>query len=314
MPVIAIFFFLTGISIGSFLNVCIWRMPRNESIVSPPSRCPKCGHRLSPLELIPLFSFLWLGRRCRKCKAPISWRYFIVELATGLVFLALWFACFHADRLWDLPFYLIFASALIAIFMIDLEHMIIPDELVIAAAAAAVARALGEIFGLTGSANHGLIRIGLSGKWGFPFPEFLAGAVLGVALFIAIELFSRLLFRKEGMGGGDMRLAGAIGALLGPKTALLSFGLAVFAGAVIGIFVTLARFPGVLKEERKSKKRKPPLTLRLILKSLRQAMRYYIPFGPFMALSAFLLMLAPGPIWAWVKAAWQWWLSSLTPQ
>jgi leader peptidase (prepilin peptidase)/N-methyltransferase len=276
----SIFLFVTGTAVGSFLNVCIWRMPREQSIVKPPSHCPKCKHRLTPLELVPLLSFLWLGRRCRKCKTPISWRYFIVELVTGLVFAALWMACFQGDRLWDLPFYLIFASCLIAIFMIDLEHMIIPDELVIAAGAAAVIKALGEIFSLANSPHYGP-------EWRVPFPEFIAGAVVGAGFFIAVELFSRLLFRKEGMGGGDMKLGAAIGALLGPWSALLSFGISVAAGAVLGIFLIIGR--------------------------LRKRVDY-IPFGPFMVVSAFLLMLIPEPVWNWTTGAWNWWVSSWTPQ
>ncbi|NIM04329.1 MAG: hypothetical protein GTO55_00690, partial [Armatimonadetes bacterium] len=277
--------FLTGTAVGSFLNVCIWRMPREESVVKPPSHCPKCKHQLSALELIPLISFLWLGRRCRKCKTPISWRYFIVELITGLVFLGLFLACFSTDRLWELPFYLIFAACLVAIFLIDLEHMIIPDELVIAAGAAATIKGLGEVLRFVEVPDRGLVRIGLPGGWGFPFPEFIAGAILGAGFFIAVELFSRLLFRKEGMGGGDMKLGAAIGALLGPATALLSFGLAVAAGAAIGIVLIIGR---------------------------RKKRVDYMPFGPFMVVTAFVLMLAPGPVWAWVTAAWNWWLSTWT--
>ena len=278
----AIFAFLTGLSVGSFLNVCIWRMPRDESIVQPPSHCPKCGHRLRALELVPLLSFLWLGRHCRKCKAPISWRYFVVELLTGLVFVALWLVCWP-DRLWDLPFYLIFAACLIAIFLIDLEHMIIPDELVIAGGVAATVKALGELFGVAGATSRGLVHLPFPGTNGFPFPEFVLGAFVGAAFFILVELFSRLLFRKEGMGGGDMKLGAAIGALLGPKTALLSFGLAVFAGAFIGVGLLLAR---------------------------RKKRVDYIPFGPFMVVSAFLLMLFPTAIWTAVTTAWNWWVST----
>jgi leader peptidase (prepilin peptidase) / N-methyltransferase len=278
---IYVFVFLTGITIGSFLNVCIWRMPREESVVAPPSHCPACGYRLAPLDLIPLLSFLFLRQRCRKCGKPISWRYFIIELITGLVFIALTWACLSQDRLWDLPFYLIFAAAFIAIFLIDLEHMIIPDELVIAGGVAALLKALGETFSLGGTAQGVLPGLG----WP-PLLEFLAGAVAGALFFILIELLSRLLFRKEGMGGGDMKLGAAIGALLGVKSALLSFALAVFAGAIIGIFL---------------------MTLR------RKQKVDYIPFGPFMVLSAFLLMLFPVGVWTWVNGAWSWWLNVWAP-
>jgi len=279
--IIYLFMFLVGITIGSFLNVCIWRMPREESVVKPPSHCPACGYRLGPLDLIPLLSFLLLKQRCRKCGKPISWRYFIIELITGLVFVALTWACLTQDRLWDLPFYLIFAAAFIAIFLIDLEHMIIPDELVIAGGIAALLKALGETFALGGAGREILPTLG----WP-PLLEYLAGAVVGALFFIVVELLSRLLFRKEGMGGGDMKLGAAIGALLGVKSALLSFGIAVFAGAIIGIF----------------------------LLSLRRKKKVdYIPFGPFMVLSAFLIMLFPAGVWHWVSTAWEWWLNTWVP-
>jgi leader peptidase (prepilin peptidase)/N-methyltransferase len=284
-----IFALLLGLVIGSFLNVCIWRMPREESIVLPPSHCPKCGQRLSWWENIPLFSFLLLKGRCRKCKVKISWRYFLVELLTGVAFVAVWWAWFLDPKyVWNLPAYLIFTACLIAIFFIDLEHMIIPDELVIAAAAAAVIKAGGEFFGLGGGLADALLRIPIPGtEISFPFPTFLAGAILGVAVFVGIELFSRLLFRKEGMGGGDMKLAGAIGALLGPATALLSFGLAVLAGAALGVVLIISR--------------------------LRKRVDY-IPFGPFMVVTAFALMVAPVPIRNAATSAWSWWMSTWVPK
>jgi len=284
-----IFALLLGLVIGSFLNVCIWRMPREESIVLPPSHCPKCGHRLSWWENIPLFSFLLLKGRCRQCKVKISWRYFLVELLTGLCFAAVWWAWFLDPKyVWNLPAYLIFTACLIAIFFIDLEHMIIPDELVIAATAAALIKAGGEFFGLGGGLADALLRIPIPGtEISFPFPTFLAGAILGVAVFVGIELFSRLLFRKEGMGGGDMKLAGAIGALLGPELALLSFGLAVLAGAALGVVLIISR--------------------------LRKRVDY-IPFGPFMVVTAFALMVIPDPIWKASASAWNWWMSTWVPK
>jgi leader peptidase (prepilin peptidase) / N-methyltransferase len=282
-----IFVFLFGITIGSFLNVCIWRMPREESVVNPPSHCPLCGHRLTAIDLVPLLSFLWLKRRCRSCGAPISWRYFTIELLTGLIFMFVFWAMFP-DRMWELPFYLIFTACLIAIFIIDFEHMIIPDELVIVGVAVATICSVGEIFGLGSPSFKPMLQIHI--PWTaihFPFPAFIIGAVAGFALFVGIELFSQLVFRKEGMGGGDMKLAIAIGALLGPASALLSFMMAVFLGAFLGVFLIVTRI----------RKRDD-----------------YIPFGPYMVVTAFALMLFPGPIWKAANIAWQWWTASLGPK
>jgi len=285
--------FLLGLGIGSFLNVCIYRMPRDESVVLPPSHCPACGERLRPLDLIPLFSFLLLGRRCRHCQAPISWRYFAIELLTGLVFLAFWMA--YARRLLaiadvvTLGVSLVFAAALIAIFVIDLEHFIIPDELVLVGVVVGVARdAAGLIFW------NGLPRpASLPLPWSLwtlkgvvnGVPASLAGIVAGVAIFQGIALFSALVFRKEGMGGGDVKLAGAIGAVLGPGPAVVSFGMAIFAGAFIGGGLMLA----------KVKKRGD-----------------YIPFGPFMAAAAVAVMLAP-EVWAgWAQGLYSAWRDTWT--
>ena len=288
---IGVVVFLVGLGIGSFVNVCIYRMPRDESVVLPPSHCPACGARLRPADLVPLFSFLLLGRRCRYCKAPISWRYFVVELLTGLTFLGFWLA--HLPRLRGLPeiatliVFIVFAAMLIAIFIIDLEHYIIPDELVLVGLLGGVGRdALGLLFW------NGLPRpLSLPlpwGAWTFKgiangIPSSLAGIVVGVVVFQGIALFSRLVFRKEGMGGGDVKLAAAIGAVVGPGLALLTFGLAIFAGAFLGGALMLARV----------KKRGD-----------------YIPFGPFLAAAAIAVMLAPQAWAAWAHGLYASWRGS----
>jgi len=273
-----IFVFLLGLTVGSFLNVCIYRLPRELSIISPPSHCPACGTRLSGMELIPLVSQLALRGRCRHCGAPISFRYFAVELVTALVFLGLFVA--HGPSASFLA-YATFAACLIAIFFIDLEHMLIPDQLVIAGLACGLALDVYHI-----GISHELPRLPLPfTSWRLPLPASVQGIILGYLVFVAIELFSRVLFRKEGMGGGDMKLAAAIGAVLGPGLAGLSFILAVFSGAVLG--GTLLAVLGRKRIE-------------------------YMPFGPFMAVWALAISFSPSLASAWARAAWGWWLSSLS--
>ena len=269
--------FALGTAVGSFLNVCIWRLPREESVVRPPSHCPACNHRLGTADLVPLVSFLLLGRRCRYCRAPISWRYFTVELLTGLLFLGFWLAQGRAllerggpGELVQLLAYLGFGAVLVAVFFTDLDHMIIPDELVIAGLVLGGGEDLVGL--LTGS--HGLLSVPLPfTAWVLAVPRSVAGVVIGAGFFVALELFSQLLFRREGMGGGDMKLGAAIGSLLGPGLALLSFGLAVFAGALIG---------GTL-----------------ILVGLR-GRKDYIPFGPFIVVCTLAVMV--NPHWAGASA------------
>ena len=117
--------FVYGVVVGSFLNVCICRLPEEQSIVTPPSHCPKCNTKLKGMDLVPLFSFLLLGRKCRYCGAPISWRYFIIELVTGLVWVATYLKFGYSI---DFFAYVLFLSALMVAFVVDFEHFIIPDQ------------------------------------------------------------------------------------------------------------------------------------------------------------------------------------------
>jgi leader peptidase (prepilin peptidase)/N-methyltransferase len=268
--------FALGCAVGSFLNVCIYRMPRERSVVSPPSHCPQCGVRLRAAELIPLLSFLALGRKCRHCGGPISWRYFAVELLTGLLFVAALCACGLQPQLLAC---LIFTGVVIAVIFTDLDHMIIPDKLVIAALLAAV---LSEAFAVI-SGRAPLLSVAIPGV-SLALPRVVAGGVVGLLAFIFIRGFSQLLFRREGMGLGDVKLAGAMGALLGPGLALLSFGLAVVSGAVVGVLLMLLR--------------------------LRRRMEY-LPFGPFLAAAGLLALLAPSGLTHVAGAIYARWLEVL---
>jgi leader peptidase (prepilin peptidase)/N-methyltransferase len=250
--------FALGCAVGSFLNVCIYRLPRDRSVVAPPSHCPQCGARLRLADLVPLLSLLALGRKCRSCGSPIAWRYFLVELITGLVFLAVWRACGPGPQV--LPCW-IFAGVVIAVVFTDLDHMIIPDKLVVAGLMAA---ALGEAL-LVVTKQAALLSVPIPGT-GMSLPRILAGGLVGLGVFMFIRGFSQLLFRREGMGLGDVKLGGAIGAMLGPGLALFSFGLAIAAGAVTGVALLALR--------------------------LRRRMEY-LPFGPFLAVSALVVLLAP---------------------
>jgi leader peptidase (prepilin peptidase)/N-methyltransferase len=218
--------FVLGSVIGSFLNVCIYRMPRDRSVVFPPSHCPQCGVSLRPVDLAPMLSFLALGRKCRRCGGPISWRYFSVELLTGLVFVAVWEA---AEGGPEVIAWWVFASVVVAVVFTDLDHMIIPDKLVVAGLAAAL---LYE--GMQVAGGQPLLSVRIPGT-SLGLPRVVAGGMVGYGVFVLIRGFSQLLFRREGMGLGDVKLAGAIGAMLGPKLALLGFGLAIAAGAVLGV-------------------------------------------------------------------------------
>jgi leader peptidase (prepilin peptidase)/N-methyltransferase len=303
--------FVLGCVVGSFLNVCIYRMPHYRSVVAPPSHCPQCGARLTWVDLIPLLSFLLLGRKCRHCGGPISWRYFLVELLTGVVFATV--AWRYPGGWFVLPA-LTFVAVLIGATFTDLfEGNVIPDQLVVAGIVAAVANGALPAGLLPSRYPPSLSLPGLSE----PLPRLgaaAAGAVLGPLVFLLIGAFARLLFRREGMGLGDVKLAAAIGGMLGPTLSMLSYGLAVVAGAMLGLVLIgpawLAFFAKWLQfavrwlaagaEGRRTLLGpvRPPHTM--------------MPFGPFMAAAAFVALLSPAGLPKEAGIAWKWYVDKWT--
>lgn len=228
-----------GAAIGSFLNVVIYRMPLGLSLGDPKhSFCPSCRHRLTIPDLIPLLSWLFLGGKCRHCRARVPGRYFMVELITGSLFAVFWYQ--HLIFGWDpakAVFFSLFAAALIAAIYIDLKHFIIPDQV----------NAAMLIFGLGLNAVQFLRHKpdALIGGW----PSSIVGALTGIAVLWGIALLGRLIFRKDAMGHGDIKMARGMGAVLLPTAALMSFGVAVTLGAVGGIAQILAYRKQVTPDE-----------------------------------------------------------------
>ena len=209
--VLLVVVFVLGATIGSFLNVCIYRMPRNESIVWPGSHCPKCQQAIKAYDNIPIVSFLFLLGRCRQCHASIRWRYPLVEALNGGGYaLLLW----HYDLSWAMAMYALFYSSLIVVTFIDIDYQIIPDRI-----------------SLPG------IVIGLAVSYWMPqgFVNSLIGFLVGGGLFWLVAEVSLRFFHQEGMGGGDIKLIAMIGAFLGWHLTLLTIFLASLSGAVIGL-------------------------------------------------------------------------------
>jgi leader peptidase (prepilin peptidase)/N-methyltransferase len=206
-----------GLAIGSFLNVCIHRIPRKGSIVQPASACPNCGYVLRWADNLPVASYLALGGRCRKCKAPISIRYPLVEIITMVIFIAHYFV-FGADIV--LVPRLLFASALIVLFAIDLEHHLLPNVITLP----------GILVGLAFSAM---------------LPPGIVEALLGVlagggVLWLVGEAYYRYS-GQEGMGGGDVKMLAMIGAFLGWKLVILTLVLSSVVGSIVGLLVIVLR-------------------------------------------------------------------------
>jgi leader peptidase (prepilin peptidase)/N-methyltransferase len=207
---------VAGLAIGSFLNVCIHRLPLKESLVWPASRCPRCQRRLTPFENVPVVSYLALGGRCRGCRAPISIRYPLVELATMSVFLLHYWALG-----WDplLAPRLLFSCALIVLFAIDLEHQILPNVITLP----------GIVVGLAFSLFLP------PGPW-----SAIVGILIGGGVLWAIATGWELLRGVEAMGFGDVKMLAMIGAFLGWKLTLLTFVLSTMAGGLMGAGLLLA--------------------------------------------------------------------------
>lgn len=282
--------FVYGTVVGSFLNVCIYRLPAEESIVKPPSHCPKCNKRLRGLDLIPLLSFLLLGRKCRYCGTPISWRYFAVELMTGLLFVGAYLRCGYGI---DFFVFALFISAMLVAFWTDVDQRIIPDQVVF----------FGLLVGLGGDIAH--VIAGDAGRllpvMGLPIailPRSLAGAVVCGGVFYLIAYISYFVFKPKdledeeeyegAMGGGDVNLAMAVGAVLGAQLALVSFFLAVIFGGVVGIVMIILR----TLSERKG-----------------IPWRTQVPFGPYMVAGAVCVML----LYPQLVFLWNAWSKLVTP-
>lgn len=210
--------FLFGAAIGSFLNVCIWRLPLGESIVFPASHCPACGTSIRRRDNIPVLGYLLLRGRCHSCNARISPRYPTVELLTGCTAMVL---LYHFGLSPSLAVYALFAGALIVITFIDIDHQIIPDVISLP----------GIVVGIVFSA------IG----YGVPLVDSLIGAALGGGLLYLVAVGYHAWTGREGMGGGDIKLLAMIGAFLGWRGVLVTLILGSFSGALIGIALILAR-------------------------------------------------------------------------
>lgn len=250
--------FLFGAVIGSFLNVCIYRIPRSQSVVWPASRCPSCNNPISPYDNIPLFSYFVLLRgRCRSCSRKISLRYPLVEALNAFSYL---FVFWRFGPEWSAAVYGIFCSAMIVITFIDYDFQIIPDRITLP----------GIPIGLI--AGSFLLPDPFLRSTALGFSASVIGAVSGFSFFYLVAFLSIKLLKKEGMGGGDIKMMAMVGAFLGWKAVLLTTFLGSLFGAVIGIGLML--FKG---------KEKGSL----------------IPFGPFLALGAVVSLFFGQEILLW---------------
>ena len=230
-------FIAFGLLFGSFANVVIWRVPRGESIVSPGSHCPACGHAVRWYDNIPIVSWLVLRGRCRDCGEPIVVRYVLVEAASGLLFaLAIWaFGVTIAAVVAAALFWL-----LLVLSAIDLDHMRLPNPLVAALALVGLIGVVAsELFDITAAP---LVGVATSGLFSSPLAAAVAGVALGAGVSGGVAALYGVLRHKHGLGMGDVKLLGALGIFLGPYVVVALFLGSLF-GAIAGI-VALRRGGG----------------------------------------------------------------------
>jgi len=219
--VATVYAFFVGLCVGSFLNVCVARWPRDLSVVRPRSRCPHCGHQLAWFENIPLMSWLVLRARCRCCDEPISAIYPLAELAIGIVWALV---AAHYGPTFTTVRLAIFLTILIGVALTDLKHYLIPDGFTVSGLLLTMAGALAAPF-----------IGGESPMFAGPY-DALVGACAGAGLIAIIGWLGEAALKKEAMGMGDMTLMAFVGAALGPTRAMAT----VFLGATIGAVIFLA--------------------------------------------------------------------------
>jgi leader peptidase (prepilin peptidase)/N-methyltransferase len=247
-PATTVLIALLGLSVGSFLNVCIFRLPRGESLAWPGSRCTSCGRALAWFENVPIVSWVVLGGRCRTCQTPISWLYPIVELLTAVTLVGT-YQLYGLTALGGVR--ALFACSLIVLFVTDLQHKILPNVITLP----------GMVIGFVSS-------VFLPPGWF----DSLIGIVVGAGTLFAISESYYRLRGQEGMGMGDVKLLGMIGAFLGWKLVLLTLVFASFAGSLVGVAYIVSR---------------------------RGSLQYALPFGTFLAVGAFAAAIWGTPIVDW---------------
>jgi leader peptidase (prepilin peptidase)/N-methyltransferase len=248
--------------VGSFLNVCVYRIPKGLSVVRPRSRCPKCENPISWQDNIPVVSWLLLGAKCRHCGQTISWQYPLVEAITGtLFFLVFWRFGLSAAT----PIYMVVSAALVLVTFVDLTDWTIPDEvslpgIPIGIAVAALGMFLGEESGL-------MVRNVFSA---------IGGAFLGAAILYGLDKLALFVLKKPGMGMGDVKLIAMLGAFFGLWGVALIIMIAAVLGSIVGIImVVLQKRKGVEEES------------------------HYLPFGPYLSLAGIIVMFFGPQIVHW---------------
>jgi len=263
-----IFSFILGSILGSFLNVCIYRLPKEESIVYPGSHCTSCKRSINFYHNIPILSYIFLKGRCSYCNSKIPFIYPTVETLTGLLFVAtLWRFGLGLDTL----FYLVFICGLIVIAFVDLEHMIIPNVITYPGIL------LGIFYNVLKTDWQNSLELASNFSFGIlnffellneiPILDSLFGVILGGGILLLIAYSYEIIKKRQGMGMGDVKLLALIGAFLGWQGVFFVIFLSSILGSVVGLSIIIAR---------------------------RGDLKYALPFGPFLSIAAIIYIFTGG--------------------
>ncbi len=274
--------FLLGTVVGSFVNVCVYRIPFQKSVIWPGSHCPKCLGPIAARDNVPVLGWLLLGGSCRRCGLPISARYPLIELLVGLLFAAAYVTdvglvsvgILNADDFARLGYHLLLIAFLAAATFIDYDYYIIPDEVTVT----------GMVLGLALGALFPWIRpepATAATFWG-GLAQGLLGWAVGGGVVWAVRIGAGLVLGKEAMGFGDVTLLAMIGAFLGWQAAVLTFFLAPFFG------LAQALWQGI------------PLLVKRLFRLKTRGLEHEMPFGPYLSMAAVTLLLG----WPWIWRRW----------
>jgi leader peptidase (prepilin peptidase)/N-methyltransferase len=285
--VVIAFFFLFGIVIGSFLNVCITRIPEELSIVSPGSRCPRCLTPIKPYDNVPVFAWIWLRGKCRNCGLPISPMYPLVELVTGLLFVGCYleFGISQAAVKW-----LFFICLIIILTVTDLRVRLLPDVITWPGFAA------GLLFSAFVPPNDGVAFL-LSLRLFHQLPpervlgviEALLGAAFGSLLLWGAAALYKLVRKRDGMGMGDVKMMAMVGAFVGVRNAFITILLGTLLGSIVGVAVIAIMYgsgSGRRVAERASRRGLGTVNeIRWLIAS-----QYHLPLGTFLGIAALIVV------------------------
>ncbi|MBI5095036.1 MAG: prepilin peptidase [Candidatus Hydrogenedentes bacterium] len=272
--VCSIFAFVLGAMVGSFLNVCVYRLPRQLSVVKPRSKCPKCDSGIAWYDNIPVVSWLVLGAKCRNCGQPISWQYPLVEAITGSLF---FFVFWRYGFVLATPIYMVLSTGLVLVTFVDLTDWTIPNEVTFPGIPLGVACSVLAMY-------YPESRLVVAGPFQEQAWNSLLGVLVGGGSLYLLDKISLLLLGKRGMGFGDVKLLAMLGAFFGLYHVFVIILLASLMGSVIGVLAIM------VQKAKPAHGSEPKSATEEAADTTPALTGHYLPFGPYLAIAGIIVM------------------------